>query len=194
MKILGEEHMPRSGQAGQGAFLALWHGRMLLGLPHHGSRDWYALVSGSHDGDITSALLERFGYRVIRGSTGHGGAGALREMLTVLADGGVLAMTPDGPRGPRHAMNAGLVWMARATGYPVVPIGFACDRAWYARSWDRFTVPRPWARVVMVCDEPVRVARSASDVDLAAASDRIRESLLRSERRGFELLQKDPDW
>jgi lysophospholipid acyltransferase (LPLAT)-like uncharacterized protein len=194
MKIVGEEHMPRSGTEGQGAFLALWHGRILLGLSHHGSRDWYALVSASHDGEITTALLERFGYRVIRGSTGRGGASALRGMLTVLAGGGVLVITPDGPRGPRHSMNGGLAWMARATGFPVVPIGFACDRAWHARSWDRFTVPQPWARVVMVCDEPVRVARSASDSDLAAASERIRESLIRSERRGFELLQKDPDW
>ncbi len=192
--MLGAEHLELAGGEGGGHFMALWHGRMLLGLPHHGSREWCVLVSGSQDGDISQALLERFRYRVIRGSSSRGGSRALRQMLTVLEKGAVLVITPDGPRGPRHSMNPGLAWMARATGYPIVPVGFACDRAWRASSWDRFTVPRPWARVVMVYGAPVRVERSAGEMELGAATERIGEALLRAERRGFDLLHREPDW
>ncbi|HEV8112103.1 MAG TPA: lysophospholipid acyltransferase family protein [Planctomycetota bacterium] len=194
MTVLGDENLARAGDRDGAHFIALWHGRMLLGLPHHAASSWHVLVSGSQDGDIAHALLARCGYRVIRGSTSRGGARALREMLAVLEKGTVLAITPDGPRGPRHSVNPGLAWMARATGHPILPVGFACDRAWRARSWDRFTIPRPWARVVMTYGEPVRVDPSASDADLAAAAERIHEALMSAEQRSFEFLHLAPDW
>jgi lysophospholipid acyltransferase (LPLAT)-like uncharacterized protein len=192
--VLGAEHVESARADGGGHFMALWHGRMVVALPHHGQRNWYVLVSPSQDGDISEALLEGFGYRVIRGSSSRGGARALREMLTALESGAVLAVTPDGPRGPRHSMNPGLAWMARATGFAVVPCGFVCDRAWHARSWDRFTVPKPRARVVFVYGAPVRVERNASADDLASATEKIRAAMMEAEERGFEQLQEPPDW
>jgi lysophospholipid acyltransferase (LPLAT)-like uncharacterized protein len=114
--------------------------------------------------------LKRFGYDVIRGSATRGGARALREMLDALRAGNVLIITPDGPRGPMHAMNPGLVWMARATGYKVVPSGFAASRAWRMKSWDRFTVPKPFARVSFVFGAPIAIARHATTVQLEQAS------------------------
>ena len=194
MTVLGEENLADAERERRGHFMALWHGRMLLGLPHHGEREWHALVSASQDGEIFSALIERFGYQTIRGSSGSGGTRAVREILAVLERGSVLCITPDGPRGPRHAMHPGLAWLARATGYPVVPVGFACDRAWRLRSWDRFTIPRPGARVVMTYDQPIRVPREAGDAELSSASEAIREGILRAERRGFALLEREPDW
>jgi len=194
MQVVGEENLPKAPNGGKGCLIALWHGRMLLGLPHHQARQWCVLVSGSQDGDISRALLERFGYRVIRGSSSRGGRAAVREMIDVIRAGAVVIVTPDGPRGPRHSMNPGLAWLARTSGLPIVPIGFACDRAWHARSWDRFTLPRPWARVLMIYGDPVSVEPSTSEGDLDAASERVRQSLLRLERQGFELLRKEPDW
>jgi lysophospholipid acyltransferase (LPLAT)-like uncharacterized protein len=194
MTVVGSENLDSAVRKDRGAFVALWHRRILLGLSHHRSRGWHALISASQDGDLPSAVLERFGYGVVRGSASRGGAGAVREMLTALGRGSVLVITPDGPRGPLHTMHGGLAWMARATGNPILPVGFACDRAWYARSWDRFVIPRPWARVVMVYEQPIRVDASVEDSELAAASERIREALLRAERRGFELLDMEPDW
>lgn len=173
--------------------MALWHGRMLLGLPHHGGQDLHVLVSRSEDGDISESLLEGFGYRVIRGSSSRGGARALREMLVVLGRGGVLVITPDGPRGPLHSMNPGLAWMARATGHAIVPIGFACDRAWRAKSWDRFTIPRPWSRIVMTYGEAVTVAREATPADLERATETIRERLIEAERGSSAKLGIEAD-
>jgi lysophospholipid acyltransferase (LPLAT)-like uncharacterized protein len=194
LQVLGTEHLESVSGGGRGHFMTLWHGRMVLGLPHHGGRDWHVLVSPSGDGDISESLLESFGYQVIRGSSSRGGARALREMLTVLGRGGVLIITPDGPRGPRHSMNPGLAWMARATGYPIVPVGFGCDRAWRARSWDRFTIPKPRSRVAMVYGKPVRVAREASAAELEAATEEIRRNLIEAEERGFAALDVERDW
>lgn len=192
--ILGDEHLAAARSGSGGHFMALWHGRMLVALPHHAGRDWYVLVSPSQDGDISEALLQGFGYRVIRGSSSRGGARALREMLAVLERGAVLAVTPDGPRGPRHSTNPGLAWMARVTGFAIVPCGFVCDRAWHARSWDRFTVPKPGARLAFVYDAPVRVDRHASSEAMEAATEQVRAGMMRAEKRGFEQLNKEPDW
>jgi lysophospholipid acyltransferase (LPLAT)-like uncharacterized protein len=194
VNVLGTEHLNAATASGGGHFMALWHGRMMVALPHHAHRGWHVLVSPSQDGDISEALLEGFGYHVIRGSSSRGGARALREMLGVLESGAVLIVTPDGPRGPRHSMNPGLAWMARATGFPVIPCGFVCDRAWRARSWDRFTIPKRGARVALVYDAPVRVERNASAEDLEHATERIRSGMMRAEQRGFEQLQEPPDW
>lgn len=194
VSLHGEERLARAQATHRGHFMALWHGRMLLGLPHHGRRDWHVLVSPSADGDISQRLLERFRYKVIRGSSSRGGARALREMLTVLDAGAVLIITPDGPRGPRHSMNPGLAWMARATGYPIVPIGFGVDRAWRLNSWDRFTIPKPGARVAMVYGEPISVPRAATSAELDSATRAIHDSLVAAEREGFAHLASPVDW
>jgi lysophospholipid acyltransferase (LPLAT)-like uncharacterized protein len=191
LTILGAENLNSDAPGRQGHFMALWHGHMLLGLPHHGSRNWCVLVSGSQDGDISHALLDRFGYRVIRGSSSRGGARALREMLGVLEEGAVLIITPDGPRGPRHSMNPGLAWMAKATGFPIVPIGFACDRSWRMNSWDQFTIPKPWARVVMVYGPRIVVERAAGESAQAAATELVRSELMRAEERGLAMLREE---
>jgi lysophospholipid acyltransferase (LPLAT)-like uncharacterized protein len=193
-EVLGAEHFAAAGPEGTGRFMALWHGRMVVALPFHAGRDYSVLVSPSSDGDVSERLLAAFGYGVIRGSTSRGGPRALREMLTDLRAGKMLAITPDGPQGPRHSMNPGLVWMARATGFPVIPCGFVCDRAWRANSWDRFTVPKPRARVMVVYGEPLRVERRASPQECEEATEVIRERILDAERRGFEHMGLEPDW
>ena len=192
--VLGEKHLAAASAEGRGHFMSLWHGRMLVALPHHAHLDYQVLVSPSEDGDISEHLLERFGYHVIRGSSSRTGARALREMLVCLRRGDVLVITPDGPRGPRHSMNLGLAWMSRATGHAVVPCGFVGEPAWRANSWDRFTLPRPRARVAIVYEEPVRVPRDAGDAELERATALIRERMLQAEKRGFEQLGVEGDW
>ncbi|MBI5432583.1 MAG: lysophospholipid acyltransferase family protein [Planctomycetes bacterium] len=178
----------------RGFILALWHGRMLLGIRELRAERLHVLVSMSGDGDVSEALLQNFGYTVVRGSRSRGGARALREMLGILGEGGVVVITPDGPRGPRHTMNPGLAWMAKATGYPVLPLGYAVDRAWRLKSWDRFTIPKPFARVRLAFGEPVRVPREATPEDMERATESIRERLLELERRGFASLGTEPDF
>ncbi|MBK7642649.1 MAG: lysophospholipid acyltransferase family protein [Planctomycetes bacterium] len=191
---LQPQHWDAVGGGKQGVLLALWHGRMVCGMADHAQREFTVLVSQSRDGDISEKLLRRFGYKVIRGSSSRGGASAARAMLGALEQGAVLVITPDGPRGPRHAMNPGLAWMARETGFPVLPMGFACDKAWRLDSWDRFTIPKYGARVVLSYGEPVRVGKDADEAELARATSTIAERLIAAEERGFAQLAQERDW
>lgn len=184
----GRENLEAARGEGGGHFITLWHGSMLVPMAHHKGCGWLVLVSPSRDGDTIAPTLQRFGYGVIRGSATRGGARALREMLDALRAGNVLIITPDGPRGPMHAMNPGLVWMARATGYKVVPSGFVANRAWHMKSWDRFTVPKPFARVGFVFGKPIAIARHATTAELEQASLDIAAAMHACERRAFELL------
>ncbi len=183
----GEEHLAAARQDG-GHFMALWHGSMLVAMPGHRGPDYIVLVSQSGDGDVSARLLRSFGYGVIRGSASRGGARALREMLAALDARGIVVVTPDGPRGPRRSMNPGLAWMARATGRPIVPCAFVTDRAWRLSSWDRFAIPRPFARVAYAYGEPLYVPREASSAELDAASERLRDALLAVEGRAARTL------
>lgn len=188
----GEEHLAAARAHGGGYFMALWHGRMLIPAARHGRQGYTILVSPSGDGDVSETLLRRLGYGVVRGSTSRRGRAALRELLTLLRAGTPIAITPDGPRGPRKTMSQGLAWMASATGFPIVPCGFVGANTWHLRSWDRFTIPKPFSRVAFVYGEPLLVDRK-SDGGLESASAEIGRRIERAERRGFELLGVEPD-
>jgi lysophospholipid acyltransferase (LPLAT)-like uncharacterized protein len=170
--------------------LALWHGRMLAALPlrGHRARGITVLVSPSDDGGLADLALRRFGYRVLRGSTSRSGARALRAMDDALAAGGQLVLTPDGPRGPRHAMNAGVAWLARARQAPILPLCVAVDRAWRLRSWDRFVIPKPFARVVIAYGDPLHMPGDADDAQMEALGAALRSALLAGERAAFARL------
>ena len=114
-------------------------------------------------------------------------------MVDTLSGGGAIAVTPDGPRGPRYSMNPGIAWMARATGARVVPVGIACDRFWALKSWDHFTVPRLRARVFIDYGPLLALDRSATDEEQAAFLQRIRDEMLAAETRAFQALGREPD-
>jgi lysophospholipid acyltransferase (LPLAT)-like uncharacterized protein len=187
----GLENFPLHPEQG-GRLVALWHGRLLVGVEAHSNRGYQVLVSPSGDGELMHKLLREFGYGTLRGSSSRGGTRALREMLRDLKAARTVVVTPDGPRGPMHSMNMGLAWMARASGHPIVPIGFGVDRAWRLKSWDRCTVPKPFARVRICYGEPIPVARDADEATLTAVTERVRESLLELERGAAEALGVAP--
>lgn len=177
-------------RSGDAWLLALWHGRMLAAMPlrHHRGRGIQVLVSPSDDGGLATKALRSFGYRVVRGSLSRGGARALRAMRAAVDAGDQLVLTPDGPRGPRHSMNIGVAWLARATGAPMLPLGLACDRAWRLRSWDRFVIPKPFARLAVVHGDPLPVPRDCPDERLEALAATLRDRLLAAELEAFRLL------
>jgi lysophospholipid acyltransferase (LPLAT)-like uncharacterized protein len=142
---------------GTPAIYAVWHGRILL-LPHlYGWRRARVLASRSRDGELLTRFVTRFGLEAVRGSSGRGGAEALRLLARSLREGRDAVVVPDGPRGPRETVKPGLVALARITGAPIVPMAVGASAEWRLASWDEFRIPRPFARCVVRFGDPIRV-------------------------------------
>jgi hypothetical protein len=168
----------------------LWHGSLLPLLYLVRGRGLRVLVSRHRDGEIAARAALHLGLRPVRGSTGRGGARALLEALRS-AEPGDLAITPDGPRGPRGRFQPGAILLAARAGLPLVPVGCAASRGWRLRSWDEFLLPAPFARIHVVVGEPLRVPRDAG----AELRERLRaraEDLLRVAEREARLAAREP--
>jgi lysophospholipid acyltransferase (LPLAT)-like uncharacterized protein len=133
---------------------AFWHGQMLPLLWHHRSQGVTVLVSEHGDGEIVTRIAHALGYRTVRGSTTRGAGRALLGMVRAVADGSDAAFTPDGPRGPAETFSPGALIVSQRTGAPIVPVAATVSRAWRLRSWDRFVIPKPFARVVVTYGAP----------------------------------------
>jgi len=140
---------------------AMWHGRMWLLAARFPRRGVGVLVSLSEDGEVMARILSRLRLVPVRGSSSRGGDDALKALEKWVSEGQSAAITPDGPRGPRHVAHMGAVALAARTGKPIVPLGAAARPAWTLRSWDEFQVPKPGARAVIAVGEPFYVPRAA---------------------------------
>jgi lysophospholipid acyltransferase (LPLAT)-like uncharacterized protein len=161
--------------------LAFWHGKQLP-LVAVRSRNAVALVSWSKDGELQTGVMRSLGLAVVRGSSSKGGATALRAVVSALARGLDAVFAVDGPRGPAGRAKPGALLAARLSGARMVPVGSAVSRATVlGRAWDRFTLPWPFARVVVVAGAPL-------DVD-AAAPEAVAAAIERAERRAGEILE-----
>lgn len=137
---------------------AFWHGGSLLPAYTHRGRGIGLLVSLHRDGEVMARIVRRLGFRPIRGSTTRGGVAGLLGLMDL--DGACdYGITPDGPRGPSGVAKPGVAFLSGALGVPILPSGIAVRPAWRAKSWDRFMIPRPFARVVYAFGEPVEVPR-----------------------------------
>ena len=145
----------------------LFGARALLDLRDDGLKVGF-LISASVDGTAPAMLVQRVGAYVIRGSSTHTGARALRDYYETIVKQQISpAITPDGPRGPLHEFKPGAVMLAQLTGKPILPISIAASRTWRFRTWDRFELPLPFSRIAIAYGEPVRMPRGLDADSLA---------------------------
>jgi lysophospholipid acyltransferase (LPLAT)-like uncharacterized protein len=146
----------------------LFGARALLDLRPEGLKPGF-LISPSIDGTAPAMLVEKAGAHVIRGSSTHTGARALRDYYETIVKLQISpAITPDGPRGPAHEFKPGAVMLAQITGKPILPISIAASWQWTFRTWDRFELPLPFSRVAIAYGDPVNVPRTMNPESLAA--------------------------
>lgn len=169
------------GTPGTGAILCFWHARIPLSpvsWPQSETRqDMRALISRSADGEFIAQSMERIGFPSIRGSSAKKtnlaknkyGEDAFRDMIRWVKDGGGVAITPDGPRGPAQHMERGTPALARVTGAPVLFVGLACRPCFRLGSWDRTVLPLPFGRAAMVWDGPAYAGKGDDPDALAEA-------------------------
>jgi lysophospholipid acyltransferase (LPLAT)-like uncharacterized protein len=124
-----------------------------------------ALISSSKDGEYINQILSGFGFRAVRGSSTRGGIGAMKQLVRCLKDGNAVAITPDGPQGPIHKVQEGIVALAKMTGVPIIPWRYEASSCWKLNSWDSHKIPKPITKIKSVFGQPLYVPKSASSSD-----------------------------
>jgi lysophospholipid acyltransferase (LPLAT)-like uncharacterized protein len=158
---VGQEHYLRFRREGRPVVFVFWHGQLLPLVHYHRSEGIVVLVSEHADGEYITRVIERHGFRTVRGSSTRGGIRGLKSLIREARAGHDLALTPDGPRGPAHELKPGALMAAQVTGAPIIPVAAGASAAWHFDSWDRFMVPRPLARITIEYAEPVWIERRA---------------------------------
>jgi lysophospholipid acyltransferase (LPLAT)-like uncharacterized protein len=136
---------------------ALWHGHLLPLLWYHRDQGVMVLISEHRDGELVARAAESLGYGLIRGSTTRGADRALISLVRELESGHEIAITPDGPRGPAEKFAPGALVAAQRSDSFILPVAISASRSWRMRSWDRFMIPKPFARVTIAYGEPTKV-------------------------------------
>jgi lysophospholipid acyltransferase (LPLAT)-like uncharacterized protein len=164
--IAGTEYDESILSAGVPAIYVLWHGRLLPCSYYYRDRGLGTVISRNRDGDYITRLIERWGYHVIRGSSSRGASAAQLAIVRALSEGHSVAITPDGPRGPRQRMKLGPLRAAQKAGVPIVPVSAGATAAWYFGRWDRFLVPRPFAWTPVALGVPLYLNPDLAGDDL----------------------------
>ncbi len=156
--------------------LCIWHNRLLggvLGDHKAGKRrpvPISVLTSASKDGGWLAAIARRFRMGAVRGSSSRRGAAALLELTRQLGEGGDIAVTPDGPRGPNYKIAPGLIYLAQRTGTRIVPVDIQISHFWkIGKKWDALWIPKPFAKVTLTYRPPLEVPQDATDLEAEAA-------------------------
>ena len=190
--IVGREKFDEARAHGRGVILTFWHSRLML-VPfvrRETDADINMLISYHRDGEMIANAVKGFGVKFIRGSSANlrkpgkmkQGAPAVAQMLAALERGEVVAITPDGPRGPAETFQAGAIRLAQRSGAPILLAGASATRERRMNSWDRFLMPLPFGRFLYVAAEPIIVPADAD----ADAIERLRAE---AQRRLIEATQ-----
>jgi lysophospholipid acyltransferase (LPLAT)-like uncharacterized protein len=142
------DHLNNGGRV----LLCTWHQQFASAIRYFKKYSKFnpgLMISKSADGEIIAGVANRTGWYTIRGSSSHGGRQALKKMIHKLKETGLAAHIVDGPRGPAGVVKPGAIYLANAANAVIVPFYTSADRVWYFRSWDRFMLPKPFARVTL---------------------------------------------
>lgn len=168
----------------------MWHDAILLALFCKRSYALSGLISRHQDGTYLSYAARMRGILPIRGSTSRGGSLAVRQLLD-LPDRHV-CITPDGPRGPRHRMKAGIVYISAQTGRPIVPSILKASRCWrIPGGWSDMVVPKPFAKLVIITGTPIELPASLSREEIAEVMEHIQDEMDRLDAIGDQIVQRD---
>jgi lysophospholipid acyltransferase (LPLAT)-like uncharacterized protein len=182
----GTAHIDEARAVAGNVIYASWHGQLLLLTYLHRDEDIQVLVSSHRDGEYIARIIHSLGFGTVRGSTTRGGTKAVLNLLELGAGRKDLAITPDGPRGPRHHCKSGVIYLAKKTGLPVIPIGASHKPSLVLSSWDRFMIPHPFAKCAVVYGK-------ARVYDQSVSEEAIEEARLDLEDR-LNALTREADY
>jgi lysophospholipid acyltransferase (LPLAT)-like uncharacterized protein len=187
-RVEGMHHLDAIVASGRQPIMAFWHGRILPATFYFRRRGIVVITSENFDGEWIARIIGRFGFGTARGSSSRGGLRAMLQLVRDMEQGKPAGFTLDGPRGPAHVAQPGAIWLARATGNPVLPFHLEASSYWTTDSWDRTQVPKPFSVVALVIGEPLEVSSDATDEQLESSRQELEDRLGILEARALALL------
>ncbi len=172
----GEDELSRHRQKGVKILYAFWHNRILPLAYVYRNRGVRIMISEHSDGELIARIVDRMGYNPVRGSTTKGGMKAARELILDNSPYD-LAITPDGPKGPRQIAQTGAAYIASRGGHALTPIAVSASSAWKLNSWDRFLIPKPFCRLDIAVGEPIFIDKYAKADQLNQSTQYLQNQL-----------------
>ena len=189
-RVEGLQHFDAIVAAGRQPVMAFWHGRILPATFYFRNRGIVVITSENFDGEWIARIIERFGYGTARGSTSRGARKATLQLVRDMEQGKPAGFTLDGPRGPARVAQPGAIWLAKATGNPVLPFHLEASRHWTLGSWDRTQIPKPFSMVSLVVGEPMPVASDATDEQMEEKRNELESRLASLEQQALAMLSR----
>jgi lysophospholipid acyltransferase (LPLAT)-like uncharacterized protein len=189
-RVDGVDRLAEATTLGQQPIFAFWHGRILPATYYFRDRGIVVMTSRNFDGEWIARIITKFGYGTSRGSTTRGGLKALLQMKRDMAQGLPAAFTVDGPRGPARVVQPGAVWLAKATGNPVVPFHIEAKSSWTLETWDRTAIPKPFTTLALAVGSLVHVSPDADAAAIEEMRAKIERCLVALEARAGQLLKE----
>lgn len=180
-------------QSDQGWILSFWHENVLIIPWLLRDRGITCMVSDSRDGEYIARCGQVFGNPVMRGSSSKGSAKATRSALRLLKKNKAIAITPDGPRGPAHKLQTGVLWLSALAEVPIIPFHIEVDRHWRFKSWDGQKLPRPFSTIHVSVGNPYKISNHALKKDLNISIEEFESSMMTNtnqarKQAGHELI------
>ncbi|MGQ9619021.1 MAG: lysophospholipid acyltransferase family protein, partial [Candidatus Aminicenantia bacterium] len=186
IKLIGQENYLKAKRDGKKIISILWHGRIIIPIYVHRKQKIRPLVSLSRDGEFASMVLKGFGYEPIRGSSSKGGREAFQKMKDAL-ENSVVAIIPDGPRGPGRVLKPGCLYLALQTGAVIIPLSFSCKKKKLLKGWDKHLIFPPFNKCFMVYGEPISVSQDLSTEELESLRIQVEKKLIEMDEEADKL-------
>lgn len=195
IRVEGKDKMDEAlFQSGGRAVYASWHQRVVVPVPHLTESNVTVMISQSRDGEYAARFIRAFGFKTVRGSSTRGGSDALSNLIQKLMEGSSGGMVVDGPVGPARVAKIGTVVMASKTGVPIIPLAYGADRCWVLNSWDRFMIPKPFARVMLRYEDPIWIPASGDRENLESYRQLLEDRLNRGNSRCDKQFGEERPW
>ncbi len=190
IKEKGKKHLNQLIRENKNYIYALWHGRIIVPIFVNRNEKICPMVSLHADGEMIAQTMQRLGFNPVRGSSTRGGKKAFHDMVNTIKQGVVGAMIPDGPTGPRHKFKPGTLYLAQQAEAYLIPTTFSANRKFVFKSWDRFVLPKPFSKNLMLYGKPLKVPKNISAKSLALLRADFEQQMINLERQADEYFRK----
>ena len=176
-EVRGREAWKRRLATGEHLLGGFWHESVAFVAKELKGSDFYTLTSSSFDGELAARLANQFGLRAMRGSSSRGGVQAVSDLVRAASEVQGVGFTLDGPKGPRRVAKPGIAMLAARTGLQIIPVATGINRAWRLSTWDRFPLPKPFARVIVAYGEPIDPPREHTREEIERVRAKVEQAL-----------------